>query len=505
MSLWKKLRKFLTEFLDVTFSVTYILMIILGILDIFGIFTVIAADMWSKILVMIFGTVGIVIISDKRKLEKEIKPQIDEIIEHQNNGNSSVENIRQIVGNIFDRTNGNINIKYFPDKTQFYLFLSELMLKLPNGARIDVTSFEKNYNVPYAVGEDSYIETFMKSWNQMVKGGNLQVRQLVHVTTPQDYKELQERVETFKENYNFAISAIIGFPVVPFLDFMIIDQEYVMMGFSNDSSSPNNLSFGFVVQSKELALNFQNYFNVYWAGQFSVIIKDKDEIKRKNLERMEEYVFDIDHDNNLIRYHEMMLALYRINEHNKKIMPMLDNLNRLYDNSCFELIQDQIEKKIAESSDLVYKKMHNYIKFQRTEAAPIIAKMMFNAKKEILAVSLDIDGSEFWQADEGEEIFKANVDAISRKGVTIQRIFVCPLEKKEELGNIMNEHIAAGIIVYYTEYRRGMGGTFEDFLIVDKKSLLVFESKGVKVSFQKSHINKYIEKFNRIKNLGEEY
>ena len=505
MNLWKKLRKFLAGFLDAIFSITYILMIILAILDIFGILTVIATDMWSKVLVMIFGTVGIVIISDKHKLEKEIKPQIDEIMEHQNNEISSVESIEQIVGNIFDRANSNINIKYFPDKTQFYLFLSELLLKLPNGARIDVTSFEKNYNVPYAVGEDGYIETFMKSWNQMVKGGSLQVRQLVHVTTPQDYKELKERVETFRENYNFAISAIVGLPIAPFLDFMVINQEYVVMGFSNDSSSPNNLSFGFVVQSKELALNFQNYFNVYWAGQFSVIVKDKDEIKKKNLDRMGEYVFDIEHDDNLIRYHEMMLALYRINEHNKKIMPMLDNLNRFYDNMCFELIQDQVEKKLAECSDLIYKKMHNYLNFQRIEAAAIIAKMMFNAKKEILAVSLDIDGSEFWQADEGEKIFNANVDAISKRGVTVQRIFVCPLEKKVELESIMKEQIDAGIEVYYTEYRKGMGGTFEDFLIVDKKSLLVFESKGVKVSFQKSHINKYIERFNRIKNLGEKY
>lgn len=171
MNLWKKLRKFLAGFLDAIFSITYILMIILAILDILGILTVIATDMWSKVLVMIFGTVGIVIISDKHKLEKEIKPQIDEIMEHQNNEISSVESIEQIVGNIFDRANSNINIKYFPDKTQFYLFLSELLLKLPNGARIDVTSFEKNYNVPYAVGEDGYIETFMKSWNQMVKGG----------------------------------------------------------------------------------------------------------------------------------------------------------------------------------------------------------------------------------------------------------------------------------------------------------------------------------------------
>ena len=37
----------------------------------------------------------------------------------------------------------------------------------------------------------------------------------------------------------------------------------------------------------------------------------------------------------------------------------------------------------------------------------------------------------------------------------------------------MKEQIDAGIEVYYTEYRKGMGGTFEDFLIVDKKSLLV--------------------------------
>lgn len=505
MDKWKKIKNFIFGFLDIVFIITYIIVVILAILDIFSIFTPIKSELWSKILVFLFGTVGLVIISDKRRMEEDIKPQIENVYKKEDEIQNSVNRTEIIAKDIFGKIGNEMEVKYFPDKTQFYLFLTELILKLPAGSKIDVTSFEKNYNVSYDVGEDIHIESFMKTWTEMVKEGRVLVRQLVHITSTQDYEELNERLSTFKNNYNFTVSAIVGFPIVPFMDMMVINQEYIFMGLSNDVSSPNNFSFGFAIKGRDLALNYQNYFNVYWSSQFSILVKDKDEIKTKNLKEVGRYVYDIDHDASFVRFNQMLLALYHINEYNVKIIELLENLHRFYGNVCYDIMRNEIETKIRECIDFINKRTHDFVTFDRKDASSIIAKMMFNAKNKIFAVSLDIDGSEFWIADEGESIFQANIDVISKRKVEIQRIFISTKEKRTELETIMDAQIDAGIILYYTEFKQGIGGTFEDFLIIDNEAVLVFTESSVKISIYHPHIDEYFRKFERIKKLGTKY
>ena len=166
---------------------------------------------------------------------------------------------------------------------------------------------------------------------------------------------------------------------------------------------------------------------------------------------------------------------------------------------------NEIETKIRECIDFINKRTHDFVVFDRKDASSIIAKMMFNAKNKIFAVSLDIDGSEFWIADEGESIFQANIDAISKRKVEIERIFISTKEKRTELETIMDAQIAAGIILYYTEFKQGIGGTFEDFLIIDNEAVLVFTESSVKISIYHPHIDEYFRKFERIKKLGTKY
>lgn len=499
---WEKIRRSIFSLLDVLFLLTYIGTIILAILDIFGVLNIVNHIQWTKIIVMVFGTVGMVILADKRKMEVDIFPRIDTILKEQkqfSETEASIDNRLKKFDQILDKE---IDIQYFPDKTHFYLYLTELLLKLPAGAKIDVTSFEKNYNVPYDVGEDLHIEAFMKTWTELVKNGRVLVRQLVHVTSPQDYTELEDRIKTFQSYYNFTISTIVGMPIAPFFDYIIVNQEYVVVGMSNDVSSPNNLSFGYVIRSKELALDFQNHFNIYWSSQFSTIIKNKDEIKTNNLKKIQEYVYDIEHNVSIKKYNWLMLGIYHINEHNNKILQFIENLNRFYGNVCYDVLQNDIEDKINECVEFVDKKMNSYESFGRERAAELLSKMIFNAKKNIYAVSLDIDGNEFWETDEGEKVFKSNIDVMSRNGTNIQRVFVCSKEKKEELKETIIEQIQAGIVLYYTEYKQGIGGIFEDFIIIDDEALLILDENTIKVSINHNHISTYYQKFKRIMDMG---
>lgn len=375
------------------------------------------------------------------------------------------------------------------------------MLKLPSGAEVDVTNFEKNYNIPYDIGEDVHIESFMKTWVNSVKSNKISVRQLVHVTSTQDYLELIDRTNQFKNNHNFMISAIVGMPIAPYQDIMILNQEYIFVGLSNDMTSPNNLSFGYVIRSNELASSIRNYFNIYWSSQFSTIIKDKDEIKKRNLTKIKALTYDIDHNIDIKKFNQLMLSVYHINDKHNKIIGIIDNLNILYRNVCCNIIQEDIDRKLDECYSLINSKMNGFFEFDKRQAAELISKMIYNAQGKIVAVSVDIDSENFWMAEDGEKVFQANLDVMSKKQVNIVRIFVSSVEKKANLENIISDQIKSGIEVYYTEYKKGVGETFEDFLIIDNEALLVL-NENVKVSIDQREIDRYLVKFSQIKNMG---
>ena len=429
-------------------------------------------------------------------------PKIDSISDGQDYLKNEIKSAGEIINRISDRVYSDIEIKYFSDKTQFYIYLTDILLKLPNGANVDVTNFEKNHDIPYDIGEDEYITTFMNTWTKSVKTCKINVRQLVHIATPQDYKELKDRVDLYKQNHNFSISAIVGLPIVPYEDIMIVNQEYVFIGLSNDASTPNNLSFGYVIRSQEIASEFRNYFNIYWSNQFSTIIKDKDNVKNKSLIDLKNSIYEIDYNADIKKYNRLALEVYHICERSPEAYKLLKNLNLLYDNPFYEIIQNDVVNEIKEHSRQISQRINNYFEFKREMAGELISKMIFNATDRICAASLDIDGIDFWVEEEGEQVFQANLAVITKKEVSIERVFICTSEKKEELDSIMQKQLQAGIELYYTEYRQRIGGEFEDFLIIDHDVLLLLCNSKIKVSISKSEIEKYYNKFAQIKKMG---
>ena len=498
----ERIKTFFYNLIDILFMLSYIATIILAILDIFGIISFWDTQLWTKILVLLFGTVGITVLSDKHKLETEVSSQISKIVDIQSELQKDESQMGKSIANIGKNLSSKMEVFYFKDKTQFYLYLTQILLNFPGGSQIDVTNFEKNYNVPYDAGENTHIASFMKAWTDAIKAGKVTVRQLVHITSPQDYAELLDRVSTFRANPNFTISAIVGLPSVPFEDFMILNQEYVCIGLSSDISSPNNLSFGYAIKCKELALSFQNHFNIYWSNQFSIILKDKDEVKKRQINRIKPFVYDIEHNADLKRYHQIMPGLYNINEHNSQILKILEILNQFYSNVCYEMYQKGIEKKTTDYFKFINNQMQKFLEFDRNQASDLLAKMIFSASSQILATSIDIGGSTFWTDDEGEKVFQANMSVVTKRGIQIERIFVCSQNKKTELQNIISDQIQAGIVVYYTEYKEGMGGTFEDFMIVDNESLLIFNEDKIKISINPAKVESYNRKFKVIKQMG---
>ena len=153
-------------------------------------------------------------------------------------------------------------------------------------------------------------------------------------------------------------------------------------------SSPCNFSWGMVIKGKEIAQRLQSHFNIYWSSQFSLLIKDKDEVKQRNLKKIERYVYDIDHNMNLIKYQGLTLEICHVNEKNRSVVPLLENLNGFYRNCCCDILQNEIERKIDETSEFVKKRTQEYIRFDRDKATELIAKMMMDSKKKYVQLVL---------------------------------------------------------------------------------------------------------------------
>ena len=128
----EKIKKSMRALLDVIFEVLYIAVMILAILDIFGLFVFVQSDGWMKILVLIFATVGLVTISDKKRLEENIEPELTRISDVQNSEIGSVKKIEDNTNVTLEKLDDTKQIKYFKDKTQFYLYLTQILLKMPS-------------------------------------------------------------------------------------------------------------------------------------------------------------------------------------------------------------------------------------------------------------------------------------------------------------------------------------------------------------------------------------
>jgi len=135
MSSCKKRNKKVTlsKVIDLIFYTIYIVLFILTILDMFSI-PIPLVDNYIKdgnnllrLLLMLFSSVGIVILNDKREMAKKVVSPLKYIEQSISNGESN-----------------NSNFIFLSNKDEFYMFFTQEIRHLKSGAEILVTAFDKN-------------------------------------------------------------------------------------------------------------------------------------------------------------------------------------------------------------------------------------------------------------------------------------------------------------------------------------------------------------------------
>ena len=114
----------------------------------------------------------------------------------------------------------------------------------------------------------------------------------------------------------------------------------------------------------------------------------------------------------------------------------------------------------------------------------------------------DIDS---WRTKHLKGVIDTNLE-VTKKGTSIQRIFILPDEKIADAKDVLDAHKNAGIDVYVASPDELPSTTLlESFMLVDDKTLVIFyytrdgkRFRGEKISIDPIEVDKYIAKYNLI-------
>ena|GEM_PF-5090876 len=297
----RNLMKMVKIISSIVFGVLFTMTLIASLVDLTGIFSIpfiqpLFNDNAPKVLLFLFSSVGIVVLIDAleaqstAKVATEVLPELKQTINIINNSDKTI---------------------FLANKREFYLELHKAFFSIKNGSEIFLTNYGKNFSAGYDQGEFEQVKAFMKLWDKLALSGDIVVKQLVHITSLRDLDEAEARVSKFTSAHDYSVRAAIGLPIVPFIDYLIIDEMAVFMGFPDDSGTPYDISFGLAIFSEKTVKEFIKYFNIYWSDSLSINLKTKDQIDLNKLKEEESILLTSTTFSRTIQNDEAILKLIK--------------------------------------------------------------------------------------------------------------------------------------------------------------------------------------------------
>lgn len=453
----KNVSKIISGIVDWAFGIMYAVLTIVTILDMFGVSIPFIQKYTSrttvllKLLIIVFASVGIVILNDKRELQKSVEKPI----EH--------------VETLLDSQVPDIHV--FTTKDEFYIFYSTILRNLPSNAEVLVTSFEKNQGVDYYTGENKHIEAFMDDWKSKIKSNNISVKQIVHVFSMKEYEELKERVNEYSNCFNYSASVMVGFPIRPFIDFAVVNKEYVMLHFPNDKNDPYEEAFSLAIKDTKFAGEFAKYFDIYWNNDCCVV-KNRDGIRTDNMEKIQKLVFTTTPEVNPFDLNSQTMKVVNICRRYNAFSGIITYLHSLLISDALKYPYDIAEKQVNELAKQIRSLYTSPVDVEQKDVCSVMTTVLQKAEHSIQATSVEIGDNKFWTEEFGEHIFSLNTQGIKNKKINVNRIFIIAEDQRKNLNPIFTKQKNAGVNVSILSTPQG-AETFRDFVIID--DVLVLE------------------------------
>ena len=477
-----------SNIVDFIFYLVYIVLLLASIFDLLGVNIPFIKDYASdvsqllKFLLLVFACVGIIILNDKRMLEKKVVNPIENINETIMRGMLS-----------------NTKLFYFKSKKDDYNFFAREIRGLNDGAEVLVTSFDKNQNTNYYTGEDKHTEALMDDYTKMIQSGNIRVRQMVHVCTKKEYVEVQDRIKLYENCNNYALSAMVGLPIRPYIDFVVINKETVMLSFSNDKAAPYNEAFSLAIKDNEIASQFEKYFDIYWNNDCRVI-KGNDGINQNNLAWLEELSLeDIIDVPEYTEYKTLLLKLIISLKEFRNLKEIIVKLHRLAFPKTFFGQREIVKKELDKLFLFIQKEIiEQAISMTWQDSRAIFAHISTYVQKKILSVMV-IKADSYWVVADHIEEF---ANGIMTLGEDFQReqVLVLSSDNLKKYKKLLKEESKVGVEVYIIIDDEKQDDIYKDFTIIDDVMMItLLDNEKANSIIEKKKIKEYNSEFATIK------
>jgi hypothetical protein len=358
-----------------------------------------------------------------------------------------------------------------------------------------VTSFDKTPNIPYDKGENKHIEAFMETWSKKIISGSINEKQIAHIFTKKDIKEAIDRISRYSDCFNYSLSTMIGMPIRPYIDFVVINKNTVLLAFPRDRSAPYDTDFGIAIRGSEYADEFERYFNIYWNDD-CIPLKTKDGIVDSNLKTLETLALNANTFAEYKDYNSLLIKLIANAAPYKSLNKLINDLHILSIDGTYGVPQKLAKDKIEKTYNDIHKILFEPISIKAVDVQAYMGTSIGNAQFKIQATSVEIGDDSYWTSKDGESIFSLNIGGIANKEITIERIFIMNAAQQKSLSETLVRQSTAGVSVYILTTEMLVRGNFEDFIIIDDKIVIeILISGEAKMYIKKEKITEYEEKF----------
>lgn len=505
------MRKITKIILTITSAALFLAGSILSILDLFGIVDI-AGNLWAaqdilpnliNILIILVGTIGISLILERLILINQMGENVAQI-------NSSTTEITPISKTILEIVS-DIRKKKMPaimysKREDSYNAFTETLNNLPADTLICVTHFEKYRGASYDIGEVEAEKRFMELWFDKVNNGDLSVRQIVHVSSIFDLNEVEDRIKQFSGASNFLLNVMYGPPIRPFLDLIVIRDNWAMIDFSNNPTSPFEDAISLALSDIQMVNELERYFGIWWS-RFSIPVKDRDGIKTEVLLQLKDMLPSQSAETWIDQSFELSLRIAKEKEIHENLFEIVREFSKINNSPLPEVFKSNAITYLTECKNNIKDLSNDVVELEPIQSTILLATIFEEAHSEVNAVSCDIDQGHFWDSSLGKRVLRANAQAVER-GVNIQRIFIISQSEQglKRVHQIIKEHLEAGVDVLIADSKGLPEELMIDHLIQDNK--LVFEldvneegslmNKGI-ISINKTKVEKMKQVYNMLK------
>lgn len=347
----------------------------------------------------------------------------------------------------------------FSDKTKvifnrddYYRITYENIKNAPKGTKILVTNFEKidiSYDTKNLESSGyEYEKKLMEIWDQRVKDGDLNVKQVVGVWSVDQVNEVLDRIEKFEKAGNYRLNITKGDTPPVIVSSFVLEDSLALLEFPSDTANPHMSNQALVSTDKDFIKLCKSYFDVLWAN--STLVKSSDGKRDANIdslvfygEKKEDFESICDNFSDILTDRKKPIGMKKIAE---EILNECEYVLESIRNGAFSLSKEEFEKLIT---------------------------ITLHTNKNIKCTSY-LQNKEFWNGSFGNEIMDSN-KVLLEEGISITRIFILTKEEIEDpiIIGILNKQYDMGIDVRHINQKFLSKFFLFDFSIHDDR--IVFE------------------------------